>query len=85
VSDKEIQLWLWTVTDPLTGKHRQTSYRMTEADARARFGDDARKVPGSLEVRKLNPGGTNQLRSATKDEAEARSKLRKHLRAFDQA
>jgi hypothetical protein len=69
VSDKEIQLWLWTVTDP---PHRKTP-------------SDAHKVPGSLEVRKLNPGGTNQLRSATKDEAEARSKLRNHLRAFDQA
>ena len=47
----EIHLWLWTVTDEITKRRRQTRYRMTEADARARFGDDAVKVEHSLEVR----------------------------------
>jgi hypothetical protein len=55
-----IELWLWTVTDEITGKRRQTRYRMTEADARARFGDDAQKVEGSLEVR-TPERGTNFL------------------------
>jgi hypothetical protein len=39
----EVQLWLWVVTDEVTGNRRQTRYRMTEEDARARFGDDAEK------------------------------------------
>jgi hypothetical protein len=47
------QSWLWTITDELTGKRRQTSYRMTEEQARERFGDDAVKVEGSLEVRRI--------------------------------
>lgn len=37
----ELHLWLWTVTDEVTGKRRQTRYRMTEEQARERFGDDA--------------------------------------------
>jgi hypothetical protein len=60
VSDKELHLWLWTVTDDITGKRRQTRYRMTEEEARKRFGDDAQKVEGSLEVRTPNQG-TNFL------------------------
>jgi hypothetical protein len=47
----ELRLWYWTVTDPITKRRRQTTYLMTEEDARARFGDDARKVERSLEVR----------------------------------
>ena len=52
-SDKVIKrsVTLWTVTDQISGKRRQTRYRMTEADARTQFGDDAQKVEGSLEVR----------------------------------
>jgi hypothetical protein len=46
-----LKLWLWTITDEITKKRRQTRYRMTEAEARDRFGDDAVKVEGSLEVR----------------------------------
>jgi hypothetical protein len=45
-----LKLWLWTITDEITKKRRQTRYRMTEAEARERFGDDAVKVEGSLEV-----------------------------------
>ena len=53
-------LWLWTITDELTGKRRQTRYRMTEEQARERFGDDAQKVDGSLEVRKpMGEAGTS--------------------------
>jgi hypothetical protein len=58
VSEKH--LWLWTAIDELTGKRRQLRYRMTEATARERFGDDAQKVPGSLEVRTPSQG-TNFL------------------------
>jgi hypothetical protein len=50
VSDKD--LWLWTITDP-TGKRRQTRYRMTEEQARERFGNDAQKIEGWLEVRTI--------------------------------
>jgi hypothetical protein len=52
----EIRLWLWTITDELTGKRRQTRYRMTEEQACERFGDDAQKVEGSLEVRTPSEG-----------------------------
>lgn len=41
-------------------KRRQTRYRITEEQARERFGDDAQKVEGSLEVRTPNHG-TNFL------------------------
>ena len=40
------------ITDELTGKRRQTRYRITEEQARERCGDDAVKVPHSLEVRR---------------------------------
>jgi hypothetical protein len=49
--DKPLEFWLWTITDPFTNKRRQISYRMSEATARKRFGKDALKVEGSLEVR----------------------------------
>jgi hypothetical protein len=56
VSD-EIKLWLWTIPDELTGKRRQTRYRMTEEEARERFGDHAQKVvEGTAEVREPNQG-----------------------------
>jgi hypothetical protein len=50
VSDR-LELWFWTITDPVTKRRRPTRYRMTEAEARERHGDDAVKVEGSLEVR----------------------------------
>jgi hypothetical protein len=62
VNNTELHLWLWTITDEITGKRRQTQYRMTEETARERFGDDALKVEGSLEVRTPNQG-TNFLGS----------------------
>jgi hypothetical protein len=43
-----IELWLFTVTDPLTGKRRRTTYRLTLEDARERY-IDPQPVPGSLE------------------------------------
>jgi hypothetical protein len=52
VVSEPLQLWLWTITDELSGKRRQTTYRMTEIQARERFGDDAVKVDGSLEIRR---------------------------------
>jgi hypothetical protein len=45
-----LELWLWTITDPLTGKRRQTTYRMTEAQARERFGDDAVRTHASGKI-----------------------------------
>jgi hypothetical protein len=35
---------------------------MTEADARAQFGEDAQKVPGSLEIRKGSQGSFRPIK-----------------------
>jgi hypothetical protein len=40
-------LYLWTITDEVTKRRRQTRYRMSEQAARERHGDDAVKVDGS--------------------------------------
>jgi len=56
-----LKLWLWTITDEITKKRRQTRYRMTEAEARERFGDDAVKVEHSLEVREVGGGHTSDF------------------------
>jgi hypothetical protein len=58
MSRAEVHLWLWTITDEVTGKRRQTRHRMTEEDARARHRHDAQKAAGSLEVRR--GGGLDQ-------------------------
>jgi hypothetical protein len=50
-----IELWFWELKDELTAKWRRTRYRMTEEDARTRHGDNARKVEGTLEIRKGDP------------------------------
>lgn len=47
----ELHLWFWMVPG-LDGKRRKTTYRMTEDDARARYGDAAEKIESSLEVRR---------------------------------
>lgn len=56
--EPRLELWFWTVTDEVTRRRRQTRYRMTEKDAAERFGTDAVKVEGSLEVRRFT-GGTH--------------------------
>jgi len=50
-----VELWFWELKDELTGKWRKTRYRMTEEEARTRHGDNARKIEGTLEVRKSDP------------------------------
>ena len=52
----EFRMWLWLVPDEITGKRRRTKYRMTEEEARRRFGNNAEKVEWSLELRE--PGGS---------------------------
>jgi hypothetical protein len=47
-----IELWLFTVTDPQTGKRRRTTYRLTIEEARARY-LDPEPVPNSLERREV--------------------------------
>ena len=47
-----IELWLFTVTDPQTGKRRRTTYRLTMEEARARY-VDPEPVPNSVEVREV--------------------------------
>jgi hypothetical protein len=53
MSDSSQALILYRVwlTDAVTGKRRLTSYRMTEADARERHGEDAVKDESSREER----------------------------------
>jgi hypothetical protein len=60
----EQHFYLWTVTDPMTKRRRRLGYRMTETAARERFGDDAVKVEGSLEVRTSTGQTSDFLRSA---------------------
>lgn len=50
----EVRLWRFEVTDQLTGKRRETRYRLTEAEALERYGPTATKVPGSELV--VTPG-----------------------------
>jgi hypothetical protein len=47
---EEIRLWLWTITDG-TGKRWPIRYRMTEEQARERYGGNAHKIDSSLEIR----------------------------------
>lgn len=57
-----IELWFWTITpDTPPFRRRQTTWRMTEETARARYGDDAIKVEGSLEVRYTGIGSAGVL------------------------
>lgn len=47
-----LDLYRWLLTDPDTGRHGTTRYRMTEADAR-RVDPEAEPVEGSLERRQV--------------------------------
>ena len=62
----DVHLWLWTIIDPVSGKRRKLGYRMTEVSARERFGSDAQKVEGSLEVRQPTGSTSDYLRSKPK-------------------
>jgi hypothetical protein len=50
-----IELWLWEIRDPQSGRWRKTTYRMTDDDARECFGADARKINWTREVRIVDP------------------------------
>lgn len=50
-----IELWFYEVPDEHTGHWRKTRYRMTEEEARQRFGTEARKLEWSLEIRSGDP------------------------------
>lgn len=39
-----IELWFWEIRDSASGRWRNTTYRMTDDDARERHGADARKI-----------------------------------------
>jgi len=57
-----LELWLFVVTDPLTGKRRRTSYRMTLEEARLCYANPE-AVPSSLERREVEakrPGQRTQ-------------------------
>jgi hypothetical protein len=44
----DIELWLFMVIDPQTGKRRRTTYGLTLEEARERY-VDPEPIPGSLE------------------------------------
>jgi hypothetical protein len=46
------EYWLWEYADE-DGKRKRTRYRLTEADALRRYGQTAKRVEGSREVRTL--------------------------------
>lgn len=54
-----IELWFWEIPDQLTGRWRKTHYRMTEQDARQRFGADARRIEWTREVRDGDPSANS--------------------------
>ena len=49
-----IELWFWEIRDPMTGRWRKTTWRMTESVALARHGADARKIEGTREERSVD-------------------------------
>jgi len=52
MTEKQLEMWFWVVTNPITKRRRKMRYMMTEEEALARHGADAVKVESSLEVRK---------------------------------
>jgi len=61
--EEYIELWLWEYTDEF-GKRRRTRYRLTEAQARERYGESAKPVEGSLE-RRTPLGSTSDWQKRT--------------------
>ena len=61
MDEPPLELWFWIVTDGVTKRRRQTRYRMTQADALERFGADAVRIDGSLEVRVRKGGHTSDF------------------------
>lgn len=43
-------IYFWRVRDEVTGRMRQTRYRMTEADARKTYPDAVKVEAGALEI-----------------------------------
>jgi len=64
-----IELYLFTVTDPLSGARRRTAYRLTVEEASERY-IDPDPIPWSLEVREVQdedaPGHGQHLGDVTK-------------------
>ncbi len=54
-----IELFFYEIRDERTGRWRKTSYRMTEQDARERFGADARRLDWSREIRSGDPAANS--------------------------
>jgi hypothetical protein len=52
-SASTIELWLWELRDPLTGRWRRTTWRMTEDEAFERHGPEARRVEWTREERRV--------------------------------
>lgn len=59
-----IELWFWTITSETNpAKRRKLRWRMTEADAHQRYGEDAAKVNGSIEIRRPTGQASDMMRS----------------------
>lgn len=56
---ESIEFCFWEIRDPVSGRWRKTNYRMTDDDARERFGADARKVEWTREVRIVDLGANS--------------------------
>jgi len=51
-------LYFFRIRDALTGKWRQTRYRLNDEDARARYGDgNYERLDWTREIRTGDPGG----------------------------
>ena len=61
MTENRIELWLFEVTDPLTGKRRRTTYWMTVQEAREHYLDPV-PVPDSLEIREVDDDDAHRLR-----------------------
>ena len=59
--ESPILLWRWLLTDEVSGKRRKTRYLMSEADARARHGDDAVKDGTGREERYPSGGAAGTM------------------------
>ena len=60
---KPTEFWNWWIRDELSGKRRQTTYKMTREVAVERF-PDAEPVAGSMEIRNLPESYEEQHHSA---------------------
>ena len=52
-TNRTIELWLWDLRVPATGRWRRTTWRMTAQEALERHGPEARRVDWTRELRRV--------------------------------